>query len=284
MALPIGGTDAFRRLSGGFDALTDGRFSRWVTTAGAEEISERFTAPALMFLWGALCAGCAEAAWGPPSAAGGYSLGFYAAAVSARCLTLQTVLGWLDRVNAANARTCTPGRFALASVTGLSEADLRGMLLRWDLGEVEIANVNTARQVVVAGPASQVRDALGRLEGKVLEARELALDVPLHTPHVLPASQAVADWWQAVPCAAPAFSLISPVDGGAIRGGPAFKRSMLESLTSPTRFPEVVRGVAAARPERVIDLSPGGELARMAAWVDRDLRVLPLQTLWDALT
>ena len=77
-------------------------------------------------------------------------------------------------------------------------------LAEWGLDEVQMANINNARQLVLAGlraPSKWVR--LESPEGLALDVRDLPLDIPLHTPHLEPARQAVADWWASVPAGAP---------------------------------------------------------------------------------
>ena len=272
----------FRRLAPGFDQLTGGRFDRWVTEAPQEEIAERFTAPAIMVLYDILCAEIALYEWGPPVAVAGYSLGFYAAAVLTKCVPVAAVLTWLEKVNAHNARAFPPGEFALAAATGVTAAELKEAFAAEKLRGLKIANVNNPRQVVFAGPASQVSAALDTLKGRVLDARLLPLDVPLHTSYLESACHEVETWWSAVAAGAPVFPLLSPVDGRVIGSGAAFKSEMLRSLHSATRWDLVAEAIAKLKPERVLDLSPGGDLGRMARWTARELNVVPVSALWSS--
>jgi [acyl-carrier-protein] S-malonyltransferase len=281
MGAPLRGEEGFERLVPRFDDLTRGQFGRWVTEAPAEEISERFTAPRLMVLFGCAAAETARVRLGPPAAAAGYSLGFYAASVFARCVALEPVLKWLDRVNESNACRFPPGSFALASVTGLTEGEVREAFSAEGLKGLEVANVNSARQVVIAGPSPEVEAAMRSLGGRALECRRLPLDVPLHTPYVEAAREAVSGWWGSVPASSPTLLLPSPVDGAPVRSGEAFKRHMLESLVSPTRWDLVVGTLAANGVTRLVDLSPGGELGRASRWVCREAEVIPLGSLLD---
>jgi [acyl-carrier-protein] S-malonyltransferase len=281
MAAGLRGHRVFDRLGTSFDALTAGRFTAWVTTAPQEEISDRFTASKVMVLFDLLCGHAALERFGKPAAVAGYSLGFYAAAVLARSTTTPTVLTWLDRVNARNRETFPPGEFKLLAVTGLGLEDLRRRLSEWSLDEVEVANINNARQLVLAGPASAMDRLVEHLQGIVLDLKVLPLDIPLHTPFLEPARQAVADWWASVPAGAPVLPLLSPVNGKPIASGASFKRHMLESLVAPTDWQAMVAEVRAMGIMTVLDTSPGGELGRMARWVARDLDVLPVSSLWE---
>lgn len=281
MGAPLRFHPVYRRLAPGFAQLTGGQFERWILEAGQEEISERFTAPGVMVLYDLLAAEVAVHEWGPPVAVAGYSLGFYAAAVLSRCVPVSAILTWLEKVNGSNARTCPPGRYALAACTGLSLAEVTALFGECGLGDLKVANVNNPRQLVYAGPSAEVEEAVGRLKGRALDVRLLPLDIPLHTAYMEEACLEVQSWWSAVPSGAPVFPLISPVDGHLVGSGSAFKNEMLASLQSPTRWDLVVQGLAMLKPARVLDLSPDGSLGRMARWTDRSLQVVPASALWE---
>ena len=281
MARALVGHPVFERIAGGFNVMTEGRFEHWVTTAAREEISGRFTAPSVMVLYGCLCAEIAKEDLGPPAAVCGYSLGFYAAAVFAHSITVQTALGWLGRVNAFNARDFPEGRFGVAVSTGLSKVELEKAFRDWALDGLFVSNVNNSRQMVFAGPKRLVTEAAERLEKVALSVQEAPLDIPLHTPYMDGARREVEGWWSTIPAASPACELISPVDGALVRSGRALKREMLTSLASPTDWVAVVKTLDELDLEWVLDLSPGGELGRMARWTKRDMDIRPASCLWE---
>jgi [acyl-carrier-protein] S-malonyltransferase len=122
---------------------------------------------------------------------------------------------------------------------------------------------------------------LDRLKGAALDLRDLPLDIPLHTPHLERARQEVADWWASVPAGSPVLPLLSPVDGAPVTSGASFKRHMMISLVSPTHWQAVVAQLKSMNIRRALDVSPGGELGRMARWTFRELEVIPVSALWE---
>lgn len=280
MGAPLCGDPVFRGLADRFNALTGHRFQHWVTQASQEEISEPFTAPSVMVLYDILCGHVACRRWGAPAAVTGYSLGFYAAAVLARCTSEAVILEWLDRVDDCNRRCFAKGQFRLAAVTGLSVEELKARLANWGLERVQIANINNARQLVVAGPKEEMAVAVERLKPLALDVRDLLLDIPLHSRYIEPAQREVAEWWTSVGASSPALTLLSPVDGSLISDGGSFKSHMLTSLVSSTHWQAVVERLKALNIRRALDVSPGGELGRMARWTYRELEVLPVSALW----
>lgn len=282
MGMPLASDPAFTELAGEFNALTAGRFEHWVTQASQEELSQTFTAPSAMVLYDLLCGHIACRKWGPPAGVTGYSLGFYAAAVLANCTSAAVILQWLVRVDDCNRRTFDGDRFRLAAVTGLSVAEMGACLAEWDLRGVRIANINNARQIVIAGPSGEMEVALGRLKAVALDVRSLPLHIPLHTPHIEPALREVAPWWASVSASDPSLTLLSPVGGEVLSDGGSFKSHMLASLVSPTNWQAVVARLKTLDIRRALDVSPGGELGRMARWTDRELEVIPVSALWAA--
>jgi len=280
MGVPLRSDPVFRGLADEFEALTAGRFERLVTQASQEELSQAFTAPSAMVLYDLLCGHAACRKWGAPAAVTGYSLGFYAAAVLAGCTTAAVILRWLSQVNDSNRRTFAPGQFRLAAVTGLSVGEMQVSLAVRGLEGVRIANINNARQLVIAGPSEEMEVALERLKAVALDVRDLPLDIPLHTEHIEPARQEVAPWWASVTTSDPTLTLVSPVDGELISDGDSFKSHMLTSLVSPTNWQAVVARLKNLNIRRALDVSPGGELGRMARWTDRELDVIPVSALW----
>jgi malonyl CoA-acyl carrier protein transacylase len=211
----------------------------------------------------------------------GYSLGFYAAAVFAHSITVQTALGWLSRVNAFNARDFPEGNFGVAVSTGLSKDELEDAFMGWGLDGLFVSNVNNSRQIVFTGPKRVVADAAERLEAVALSVQEAPLDIPLHTPYMDRARREVDGWWSTIPAATPSYELISPVDGALVRSGRALKREMLTSLASPTDWVAVVKTLDELDLDWVLDLSPGGELGRMARWTKRNMDIRPASLLWE---
>ncbi len=251
--------------------------AKWLMLEAPEHVaSGRFQAARLMVLYNQACAEMALSELGPPVALCGYSLGFYAAACAAGCAPLSVFLEWVERVNSANAIYCPAGSFALAVTVGLDRAALEGRFGDWGLSGLALTGINNATQLVFAGPAREVDEALAKLKGVSLGAQRLGMDVPLHCRHVEPAAQAVKDWWAGVPLSPPRLPLISPVNGEIVESGEAFRSVMLESLVSPTNWAAVARRLALIAPELVMDASAGGDIGRMTRWNWRGARVKPL--------
>ncbi len=251
--------------------------ARWLLLeAPAAIATERFTAARMMVLYNHACAEMALASFGPPSALAGYSLGFYAAASAAGCAPLSIFLEWVDRVNAANAIHCPKGAFGLGVSVGLKMEEVQRGFRDWDFPDLAITGINNVTQIVFAGPASQVDEAVSRLKAVALDARRLEMDVPLHCRHVAKAAEAVAPWWSTVALAPPMMPLVSPVDGEMIESGEAFREVMARSLVSPTNWVAVARRFSLLSPKMVLDASPGGDIGRMTRWTWREASVTPL--------
>ncbi|GAA3079035.1 hypothetical protein GCM10020000_75820 [Streptomyces olivoverticillatus] len=149
----------------------------------------RYTQPA-MYAVNALAHRAAVEDGDRPDVAIGHSLGEYNA------LEAAGVFGFADglRLVAARARAMadvTGG--GMSAVVGLPETKLRFLLLRAGFADLDMANLNTAAQTVLAGPVEDLEEA-----GQILEdagarmVRRLAVSGPFHSRYMAPAAAALA--------------------------------------------------------------------------------------------
>ncbi|WP_372514493.1 sulfolipid-1 biosynthesis phthioceranic/hydroxyphthioceranic acid synthase [Mycobacterium lacus] len=118
-----------------------------------------------------------------PGAVIGHSLGEVAAAVVAGALSLEDGA----RVICRRSRLCTriAGIGAMAAVE-LPAQQVREELTRRAANDVVIAVVASPQSTVIGGATQAVRDLVEAWEARDVMAREVAVDVASHTPHVDP--------------------------------------------------------------------------------------------------
>ncbi|PPS73488.1 ACP S-malonyltransferase [Streptomyces sp. MH60] len=197
----------------------------------------RWTQPAL-YVVNALA--CAQAlAEGPaPDVLAGHSLGEYNALLAAGCFDFETGL----RI------VCRRGELmgeadggAMLAVLGLSPDAVRALLDRSGATDVDLANLNTATQVVVSGPAESVK-ALRAAVRAAPGARcvPLATSGAFHSRHMLPAQERFAAFLDTVgfrPPRIPVFANVTgrpyPADGVA--------DLLARQIAAPVRWHETLR-------------------------------------------
>jgi len=271
----------FTEASRDLDGLTGGRFIRWITESKQSELARPEIGSLAVLGFDIAVARAARARFGPPAAACGYSLGFYAAAVEAGAVSAGTALSWVEAVNGEMEREFSGGRHGLAFAIGLSARDLLDAFREAGLGSLRIANVNSRKSIVFGGLRDEVQGALSRLKDRILQGGMLPLPHPLHTSHLDPVRDRMCGWWGGRETAPPKRLLISPSDGARIEGADALRALLPETLVLPTDWVAVVESIARLEPGWLLDTSADGSLGRMTRWVDRSLNVISLEEAFE---
>ncbi|WP_344386305.1 ACP S-malonyltransferase, partial [Streptomyces thermolineatus] len=208
----------------------------------------RWTQPAL-YVVNALA--CAEAlAEGPgPDVLAGHSLGEYNALLAAGCFDFETGLRIVRRRGELMGEA---DGGAMLAVVGLAPDAVRALLDRCGAADVDLANLNTATQVVVSGPAGAmeaVRAAVRATPGA--RCVPLAASGAFHSRHMRPAQERFAVFLSTVEFRPPRIPVIANVTG---RPYPAdgVPDLLARQIAAPVRWHETLRelvrrGVTEAR-------------------------------------
>jgi acyl transferase domain-containing protein/acyl-CoA synthetase (AMP-forming)/AMP-acid ligase II/surfactin synthase thioesterase subunit/acyl carrier protein len=195
-----------------------------------------------------------------PAAVMGHSLGEIVAAAVAGCVDVEDAVALVAARGALMQTIAEPG--AMAAVRA-SAADVERLLAAWRLDRMEIAAVNGAQNVVLAGPAAAVAGALERLAAERIAARPLRTPQAFHSPlmdGVLDAFERAASRaaWRA-----PAIPLISNVTGEPLAGAPdaAYWRTHVRARV---RFTDGLAALGARGITHAVEIGPGDTLAQLA--------------------
>lgn len=122
-----------------------------------------------------------------PDLAVGHSLGEYNALQAAGAFGFTDGLRLVAARAEAMAQTDGGG---MSAVIGLPETQLRFLLLRAGFGSLDLANLNTPGQIVLAGPVEDLEEAGPILEDAGARAvRRLAVSGPFHSRYMAPAAE-----------------------------------------------------------------------------------------------
>lgn len=220
-----------------------------------------------------------------PGAAAGFSLGEYAALVTAGVLTEEAVFSLVKfrgevMESASRALDAPEGQPGMAAVMGLDLPDVRKALEAAGIPDVYAANYNSPVQTVISGTAA----ALSKAE-EVLKAAgarrcvRLKVSGPFHSP-LLGAARAEFEAALAeYTFADPSLPLYSNVTGKAVSSGAVAKRLAGEQITSPVLWVDIERNLRAEGFERVLEAGPGTVLAGLWKAVYPDFPCLPAGTV-----
>lgn len=226
----------------------------------------RYTQPA-MFAVNALAHRAAVEDGARPDIAIGHSLGEYNA------LEAAGVFGFTDGLRLVAARAAAMaevGGGGMSAVVGLSETKLRFLLLRAGFAALDLANLNTASQTVLAGPVEDLEEA-----GQVLEdagarmVRRLDVSGPFHSRYMAPAAAALAPVVRAARLRPPAFPVIANRTAEPYRAELAADL-LLEQIDHPVRWHETVRALLDEPDAVFTEIGESTVLTSMVRQIKRD--------------
>lgn len=226
----------------------------------------RYTQPAT-YVVNALALRAALEEGGTPDVAVGHSLGEYNA------LEAAGVFGFADGLRLVAARAAAMAEVTgggMSAVIGLSETMLRFLLLRAGFRGLDLANLNTAAQTVLAGPVEDLEEV-----GQILEdagahkVARLPVSGPFHSRYMAPAVEAFAPVVRALELREPAFRVL------ANRTAQPYAREraaelLLEQIDHPVRWRECVEALLDEPDPRFQEIGDSTVLTSMLRQIRRE--------------
>ena len=212
------------------------------------------TQPAVLTVSVAAARVCVERGLAPAMGAG-HSLGEYSALVVAGALRFADAVRVVRKRGEFMQQAVPVGTGAMAAIMGLELPAVEAICKDAARGEVvEIANINSSGQVVVAGHTSAVERTVA-LAGK--KSVMLPVSAPFHSSLMAPAAERLGAELAAVPVSDPAFAVVRNVDGGVTRTAADVKPFLLRQVASPVLWTACVQRLAAEGATGFIEVGPG---------------------------
>jgi [acyl-carrier-protein] S-malonyltransferase len=212
------------------------------------------TQPAVLTASVAAATVCAERGLVPAIAAG-HSLGEYSALVVAGALRFADAVRVVRKRGEFMQDAVPIGTGAMAAIMGLELDAVEGLCRDAAQGEiVDVANINSAGQIVVAGHRGAVERAVA-LAGK--KSVMLPVSAPFHCALMAPAAARLAGELEAVHANDPSFPVVRNADGGVTRSAADVKPFLLRQVASPVRWTACVERLAAEGATMFFEVGPG---------------------------
>jgi len=207
------------------------------------------------------------------AAAAGHSLGEYGALVAAGSLQPLDALAVVRERGLAMAAAAPDG--AMAAVLGLPETDVE-----WAChaagGQVVPANYNAPGQVVISGEADAVERALHILQARgARRVVRLRVSGAFHSPLMAAAAGRLSRVLAAVPLQPPRIPVVFNVDAAIHQDAEAVRRLLVEQLTAPVRWSQVVEALWDQGVRRFVEVGPQRTLTGLIR------RILPEAQLFN---
>ncbi|CAM5344858.1 type I polyketide synthase [Streptomyces abikoensis] len=215
-----------------------------------------FAQPALFAFQMGLVALLAECG-AVPAAVLGHSVGEVAAAYACGALDLPDAARVIAERSRAQAATAGTGRMA---AVGLSEQEAAEAVAPYD-GRLEIAAVNSARDVTVSGEPEALR-VLGReLAEREVPFRELPVDHGFHSAAMDPVEEPLRAGLAGLVSREPRLPMYSTVTGGPVTAGQLDAAYWWHNARRPVRFADAVGRAAGAGAAAMVEIAPHPALA-----------------------
>src|SRR5919108_6382644 len=231
------------------------------------------TQPAVLTASVAAAAVCAERGLKPALAAG-HSLGEYSALVVAGALRLRDAVGIVRKRGEFMQAAVPVGTGAMAAIMGLTLDAVEAVVRDAAQGEVvEVANVNSAQQIVIAGdkPAVERAVALAAERGG-RKSVLLPVSAPFHCSLMKPAAERLAGALGGVVVSDPKMPVVRNVDAGVTRTAADVVPFLLRQVASPVRWTECVQRLAAEGATTFVEVGPGRVLTALTKRIVEDAR------------
>lgn len=211
-----------------------------------------------------------------PDYVAGHSLGEYSALVAAGGLCFSDAVGLVRQRGRYMQAAVPAGEGAMAALLKLPKGKLETVLAEAAQGEVvAAANLNSPAQVVIAGHTGAVQRAIEL--AKAAGARRavlLPVSAPFHCPLMQPAQDRLAADLNQTPFSDLRCPLVNNAYAREIRFAAEARQGLIDQVTSPVRWTESIRLLAARGCERFIEAGPGAVLTGLLRGIHPALKGL----------
>jgi [acyl-carrier-protein] S-malonyltransferase len=265
------------------DAALGAPLSRLCFEGPVEELTQTHNAqPALLAHGAAVWAVVKDRLGARVQGAAGHSLGEFSAYHAAGALPLEDAVRLVRRRGELMYETGVQVPGAMAAILGELKRPIEEICAEAGAqGVVVPANYNTTEQIVVSGEVAAVEAAM-ELAKAAGAKRALRLQVSgaFHSPLMAPAASGLASALEAAHWSEPRVPVWSNVTAEAVTSSSGARDVLLRQLTSPVRWVDVIRNMAARFPGTTfVEMGPGAVLSGMVKRLAPDCRTMTCGTV-----
>lgn len=191
-----------------------------------------------------------------PKYVAGHSLGEYSALVAAEVITFQ------DTLQVVKARACLMqgavmnDQGAMAAILNLSEEKVHALCEQVTCGVVEVANINTPEQIVIAGEKKAVDQATQLAKKQGARTILLSVSVPSHCSLMSQAAEKLAKVLASVEFAEPVIPIVHNVSASTHSNLSAIKEALIKQLYSSVLWVKSIEYLYAQGVAEAVECAP----------------------------
>ncbi|MBB3168203.1 ACP S-malonyltransferase [Simiduia aestuariiviva] len=209
-----------------------------------------------------------------PAIMAGHSLGEWSALVCAGVVAFTDAVKLVQQRGAFMQAAVPAGEGAMAAIIGLDDAAILDACEKAsDTGVVAAVNFNSPGQVVIAGQAAAVEQAMAMCkEAGAKRALPLPVSAPFHTSLMRPAADQLSSLVDATNFSAPVIPVIHNVHAKPEQDPQVIKKLMIEQIYQPVLWVDCVKALANSGATQMVECGPGAVLAGLAKRIDKSLQ------------
>ena len=278
------GSPAARAVFDEADSVLGVPLSRLILEGPAEELVRSHNAqPAILCVSIAMLRAAEErlgAAMPRPAFAAGHSVGEYAALVAAGALPLAEALRLVRKRGEFMQEACETTPSGMAALIGLT---LEPALQACDGTGAQVANVNSAEQIVLGGPNAALERAIENAK-EAGARRAIPLDVAgaFHTEVMRPAQETMAGVLDEAPLSAAAVPVVANTTALPVESAEDVRAELGSQLCGCVYWQQSMELMAAGGVDRFVEFGPGKVLTGLSRRIAPDAAALAVPDL-DAI-
>ena len=215
--------------------------------------------------------------------AAGHSLGEYSALVYAGALAFEDALR-LVRLRGElmqQAGVEQPG--TMAAVVGLDPSVVGEVCCSaWEAGVVQAANFNSPGQIVISGSVLGVRKAMELAKGRGAKlVKELPVSGAFHSPLMESAKSGLQSALDKTDIRDASIPVYANVTAKPVQQANEIRRLLADQLTSPVRWEETIRNMAADGATEFVEIGPGKVLQGLVKRIRNDVQTRGIDRIAD---
>lgn len=207
-----------------------------------------------------------------PAMAAGHSLGEFSALVAVGGLSFEDGLRLVAKRAEAMQAACEGTPSTMAAVLGLDDEKVESVLAEITDEVVVPANYNCPGQLVISGSLAGVEKArLALLEAGAKRVLLLQVGGAFHSPLMEPARQALKSAIENTRFSKPLWPVYQNVDALPYLDPDAIRMNLVNQLTAPVRWTQIVENMLSDGATRFTECGPGTVLQGLVRKVDRSV-------------
>lgn len=202
----------------------------------------------------------------------GHSLGFYSAAYASGALKLEDCIKIIIEAYEAMHDISKNKKWSMSAVIGFKAEEMESVCK--DVGDVFIANINSATQTVISGTAGAVEKASEiALHKGALSVKDISIPYPLHTPFMNGIDKRLSPVVMDMEIQQPAISLIDHTNAGFLNRD-SIRDVLINQLTRKVCWKDAVSLFINNGIMNFLEIGPGDVLSKLVRWINRDAQAL----------